>query len=631
MGPASSTTIHQSAELFRSLLESSPDAIVVSDSSGLIQLVNARTVQLFGYSRQELIGHSVNELVPDEPSGDRDVRRKKVLDDSRTTPTQGAVTMAGRRRDGSAFPLDVSFSALQVNGDQLIISAIRDATDRTLAEQRLAEAREIAKEEQRLASEQTETLFNLSPDMVGMAGPDGHFIRLNPVWEATLGWTQDELLAKPYLSLVHPEDRKRTLREFENLAHGARTVNFTNRCACRDGSYLRLDWSLASDVSGHTIYLFARDVTEANRLRLELNEKAALTDLAHDAIIVLNPEDGRVRYWNDGAEAMYGYTADEAVGHVSANLLKTLGPAAMGQMIANGAGSDRWEGRVTQTTKAGAHLVVDARWAVLRDVSGPVGRVLEINRDVTALVHAEKALQHVNDSLELRVRERTAELESFSYSVSHDLRTPLRALNGFVDVLVEEMPGQLNADSQDALAEIRSNAIRMGHLIDDLLAFSRLGNKDLEKRLVDMTGQARRSSDGLAILMQGRSIELDIRQMPTCMGDPGLLAVIWTNLLANAIKFTDGRAPAQITAGAEMRDGKVVYFVRDNGVGFDMAHAGNLFGVFQRLHAADEFEGTGIGLATVKRICMRHGGTAWAEAVLDQGATLYFTVGGAEQ
>jgi len=115
------------------------------------------------------------------------------------------------------------------------------------------------------------------------------------------------------------------------------------------------------------------------------------------------------------------------------------------------------------------------------------------------------------------------------------------------------------------------------------------------------------------------------------MGDPGLLSVVWTNLLANAIKFTGGRSPAQITAGAEKRDGRDVYFVRDNGVGFDMAHAGNLFGVFQRLHAMNEFEGTGIGLATVKRICVRHGGTAWAEAVLDHGATVYFTVGGGKQ
>jgi signal transduction histidine kinase/CHASE3 domain sensor protein len=266
----------------------------------------------------------------------------------------------------------------------------------------------------------------------------------------------------------------------------------------------------------------------------------------------------------------------------------------------------------SQTDRDRAELVAPSLASAIR-----VSLLFERARDSAAM----------NDLLETRVLERTSELESFSYSVSHDLRTPLRALSGFVDVLVEEIPEQLNGDAQDALLEIRSNAVRMGHLIDDLLAFSRLGNKDLQKRDVDMTGLARQSIDDLAVLTQGRSIELEIQQVPRCMGDAGLLAVVWTNLLANAIKFTGGRAPARITAGAEERDGRDVYFVRDNGVGFDMAHTANLFGVFQRLHATNEFEGTGIGLATVKRICIRHGGTAWAEAVLGQGATLYFTVG----
>jgi light-regulated signal transduction histidine kinase (bacteriophytochrome) len=143
-----------------------------------------------------------------------------------------------------------------------------------------------------------------------------------------------------------------------------------------------------------------------------------------------------------------------------------------------------------------------------------------------------------------------------------------------------------------------------------------------------MFRMATRTSEGLSPFMSGRPIELTLEHMPRCQGDPALLEHVWTNLLTNAIKFTAGRAPARITAGAEVQDGRTVYFVRDNGVGFDMAHAGKLFGVFQRLHAAEEFEGTGVGLATVKRICTRHGGTAWAQAAIDHGATFYFTVEG---
>ena len=474
--------------------------------------------------------------------------------------------------------------------------------------------------------------------MVGTAGSDGHFKRLNPAWEATLGWTRDELLAKPYLSLVHPDDREATAAL---LAEGAKTINLVNRYLCRDGSYRWLEWSLALDDDGQ-MYFIARDISAAVgiqhqlaetaalsvRIQQDLAEKAAIADLAHDAIMVKNPVDGRIRYWNRGAEAMYGYTSAEAVGQESDELLKTVASVGLHEMMASAANSDHWDGHLTQTTKSGEQLVVDARWAVLTDSVTGVGQIIEINRDITDRLRAETALQGANDSLDLRVRERTAELESFSYTVSHDLRTPLRAVNGFVEILIEEMPDQLNAAAIDALDEIRGNAIRMGHLIDDLLAFSRLGQNELKRQRVDMHALATRVRDGLSSFMEGRSIELEIQPMPLCDCDPGLIEAVWTNLLANAIKFTAGREPAKITVGSERRDGTIAYFVRDNGVGFDMAHSAKLFGVFQRLHAADEFEGTGVGLATVMRICSRHGGTAWASASLGQGATFYFTLGG---
>jgi PAS domain S-box-containing protein len=487
-----------------------------------------------------------------------------------------------------------------------------------------------------LEREKTEPFFNLLV-MVGIAGSDGRFRRLNPAWEATLGWTENDLLSKPYLSLVHPDDREATA---SLLAEGAKTINLVNRYLCRDGSYRWLEWSLAMNEEGE-MYFVARDISAAIglqhelaekaelsvRIQRDLAEKATIVDLAHDAIIG-KTVDGRIRYWNRGAETMYGYTSAEAVGQDATELLESASPIGLHEMMATAANSEHWDGHLTQTTKSGEKLTVEARWAVLPDGDGSAGQIIEINRDITARLLAEAALQDAYDSLDLKVRDRTAELESFSYTVSHDLRTPLRAVNGFVDVLIEEMPDQLNEAALDALDEIRSNAIRMGHLIDDLLAFSRLGQHELQRRRVDMLSTARRANDGLGGIREGRSIELDIQPMPMCEGDPALLQIVWTNLLANAIKFTAGREPAQIVVGAEERNGRVVYFVRDNGVGFEMAHAAKLFGVFERLHAADEFEGTGVGLATVKRICTRHGGTSWAEAVLGQGATFYFTVGG---
>ena len=220
------------------------------------------------------------------------------------------------------------------------------------------------------------------------------------------------------------------------------------------------------------------------------------------------------------------------------------------------------------------------------------------------------------------------ELESFSYSVSHDLRSPLRAIDGFARMLAEDHGAALAPDAQRQLGVIRANAARMGQLIDDLLAFSRLGRKALEAAPVDLAELARTVAEELRREVADRPIEVAIESVPPARGDRSLLRQVLINLLANAFKFTRGRTPARITFGARRDHGETVYYVRDNGVGFDMAYAAKLFGVFQRLHRAEEFEGTGVGLALVQRIVRRHGGRVWAEARVDEGASFYFTLSG---
>jgi light-regulated signal transduction histidine kinase (bacteriophytochrome) len=239
----------------------------------------------------------------------------------------------------------------------------------------------------------------------------------------------------------------------------------------------------------------------------------------------------------------------------------------------------------------------------------------------------------LNRDLERRVAERTAELEaanreleSFSYTVSHDLRAPLRTLDGFSDALLEDYGPQLPAEARDYLATIRRGAQRMGALIDDLLAFSRLSRKPLTKQSVNMEALVQGALEELGPERTGRKIEFLNGALPATQGDPALLKQVWMNLLSNAIKYSRQAEQARIEIGSLAEPGAKVYFVRDNGAGFDMKYADKLFGVFQRLHRADEFEGTGIGLATVQRIVHRHGGRVWAEAQPDQGATFYFTL-----
>jgi signal transduction histidine kinase len=247
---------------------------------------------------------------------------------------------------------------------------------------------------------------------------------------------------------------------------------------------------------------------------------------------------------------------------------------------------------------------------------------------------AEAEVHRLNADLERRVAERTARLEeavrdqeAFSYSVSHDLRAPLRTLDGFSRILLNEHGAALPPAVVRSLSIIHESGRQMGRMIDDLLNFSRLGRQALRKQPVDPAAMAREALAALAEECAGRRVEVTIGDLPGGEADPALFRQVWINLLSNAIKYTRHRETARIDIGCEARDGRPVYFVRDNGTGFDMQYSGKLFGVFQRLHRAEEYEGTGVGLAIVERIIVRHGGRVWAEAAEDRGATFFFTLG----
>jgi PAS domain S-box-containing protein len=508
-----------------------------------------------------------------------------------------------------------------------------------------------------------------------------------------------------------------------------------------------------------------RQIAERGAAEAVLARQARLIDLAHDAIIT---SDGGhvITGWNSGAQEMYGWTAEEAIGRTIEELLPTRGGISMDQIDRILANRERWQGELVHQRSDGSRVLADSRQVRLRDAAGPSG-YMEINRDITERAEAEEAAResrakletalasmtdavfisdsegrfvHLNDAfatfhkfaskaecfqvlseyprilavsfadgtpaplemwavpralrgesatneeyglrrkdtgeewtgsysfgpirdqhgaivgsvvvgrditerkrveaeirrlnaeLEQRVRERTAqleasnkELESFAYSVSHDLRAPLRGIDGWSLALMEDYAGQLDERALQYLGRVRSETQRMGRLIDDLLHLSRITRTELRRHRVDLSGTAESIAATLRESHPDRSLEFVIRPGLTAFGDPRLLEIALMNLLQNAVKFTGPRPHARIEF--DVIDAGQSFAVRDNGVGFDMACAGTLFGAFQRLHTDSEFPGTGIGLATAQRVIRRHGGRIWAEAEPGRGATFYFTIG----
>jgi light-regulated signal transduction histidine kinase (bacteriophytochrome) len=284
--------------------------------------------------------------------------------------------------------------------------------------------------------------------------------------------------------------------------------------------------------------------------------------------------------------------------------------------------------------KDGKLINISATISPIHDENGKIIGASKIARDITERKRAEQRIREINVELEHHVAKRTAqleaanqELESFSYSISHDLRAPLRAMSGFARILEKEYASQLSAGAKQAVERIQQNAARMSQLIDGMLDFASLNWMPITKKKTTPEAIARTVFDELRPDAGNRRVDFEIDKLPPCMADASLLKQVYANLISNALKYSRNRDPAVIKIGCREEKGKYVYFVQDNGAGFDMKYANKLFRVFQRLHGPEQFEGTGVGLAIVQRIIERHGGRIWADAQVDGGATFHFTLG----
>ena len=601
-------------EQFRAVTDNANDAIVSADSRGRINYVNQAAKRMFGYEADQLVGLPLTVLMPPRFHERHQQGFERFLVTGESHVIGKSVELEGRRRDGSEFPLNLSLASWNAGQKTYFTGILQDISERNRMQAEL------------------DRFFTLSPDMLAVADFDGHFKRANPSWQRVLGYTTSELLAGTYWDIIHPDDKESVLAVLRSLAANQALLDFEFRALCKDGSCKWLSSNAMPYLSEEpTIYSVSRDVTDRKLAEQALRESEqryrALFHLNPHPVWVYERETLRFLMVNHAAVNNYGYTEQEFLTLTIGDIHLAQDVPAMLQSL--GADQDGKPGAVPwqHRTKDGRILNVDVSTHLFQFAGR--NAVLAIAVDVTERKHAADQIYGLNQQLERRNIELTAvnhELETFSYSVSHDLRAPLRSVDGFSAALLQNYSEKLDQEGLEYLEYIRAAATRMAELIDDLLRLARTTSQSMSPQTVNLSTMVEEISCGLQQSVPDRPANFVIAPDLHVQGDQGLLRVALENLLGNAWKFTSKKSHTCIAFGKQQVNGEEAFFISDNGAGFDMRYADKLFGAFQRLHDEREFSGNGIGLATVQRVVHRHGGRIWAESSPGQGARFYFVL-----
>ncbi len=760
-------------EKFKGLLEAAPDAMVITNEKGEIVLVNLQTENMFGYTKEELIGKLVEILIPSELHKKHIIDRTHYLGNPKARTMGSGLELNAKRKNGLHFPVEISLAPLVTSQETLISASIRDITLRKAAEEKLKKAK----------SDFQLLVSSIKDYAIFLLDNEGHVASWNSGAEHIKGYTETEVIGKPMEIFYTKEEiergePQRNLQMALDLGH-YRTEGLRLK---KDGSVFYADVAFTSlkNEKGE-LYGYAkvtRDITEKRKADQSIRFLASIANSIQDPVIS-SDTDYNVTDWNEPAEKLFGWKREETIGKKSNDFLKVKYPyESREQILQSLAAKDYWHGEVIYHSKSGQPIDALATASHLKDENGNVNGNLVVIRDITKRKQAEQALSKLNDELEQRVEERTEqikgsekkyrylfennpvplfvmdlqtfryidvneaallqygysreefltmtaleirpdkditsfreqdhsfrpdchdynkgvwnhkkkdgtiiqveiiaheilyegiparlvlskdvteqkkveqliktlnaelerkvvsrteelekaknEMEAFTYSVSHDLRAPLRGIVGFTNILEEDYSSKFDEEARRITTIIKVNTLKMGHLIDDLLAFSRMGKQDIIKTTIDTQAMVHEiMQEQMAHYKSQQEICWDIRELLPMLADMSTIRQVWINLISNAIKYSRNTKAPRIEIGSYIMNGQHVYYVQDNGVGFDEQYKQKLFKVFQRLHAPEEFEGTGVGLALVDKIVSKHGGKVWAKGKENAGACFSFSL-----
>lgn len=601
--------------LFRSFFELAPDLMCIMSTDGRLEQVS-HAVETLGYNADDLVSLPLLELVHPDDRAETGVGLAAV---ARGTPLV-AYENRCRCKDGSHRWL--SWNARAVPSGR-IFAVARDVTEAKHAEASLQEVQE--------ANQFLDAIVENIPNMVFVKEAERlAFVRFNRAGEELLGVPRADLFGKNDYDFFPAEEAAFFQKKDRETLNAGQLVEIAEEPiqTARGMRILRTKKVPILDRLGTPRYLLgiSEDITEYKAGEEARARLASIVTDSADAIIGRTLE-GAITSWNRSAERMFGYDAEEMLG----NPISILFPARLAEeerfiteKCRRGERVEPYE--TVRRCKDGREIEVSVATSPVLDSSGHTIGVSKIVRDITELKRTQRQLLRAKEATEAANRE----LDAFSHSVAHDLRAPLRSIDGFSHAVLEDQGHLLDAQGQKYLGFVRDAAQTMAQLIDDMLILSRVTRSEIQRETIDLSELARNTLERLQHDEPERRVHTIVKQGLVADGDARLLAIAFNNLLGNAWKFTSKRAEGQIEFGSTSTSDAVTYFVRDNGAGFDMNYANKLFRVFERLHTVSEFEGTGVGLATVQRVIGRHGGRVWAEGRVDAGATFYFTLGDME-